>query len=285
MNVLSLFDGASCGRVALESVCVDVDKYYSSEIDKFAIKVAQSNHPDNIMLGDIEGWRTWNIEWGTIDLLIGGSPCQGFSQAGKGLAFNDPRSKLFFTFLDILNHIKSVNKSVKFMLENVKMKEEYVLLISDMLGVEPVFINSKEYSACSRPRLYWYNWSNKYVSKPTPETFDKHVDFDLTDNTMSDGWHRWWEINGPKRLLKCYSKIVKPHEQGITMVARQYANWNGNYIKTPFDFYRKPTKEELARLVGLPDKYFESVSQRQTEIMTGNGWTIPVIKNIFRNYF
>lgn len=158
VNVLSLFDGMSCGRIALERAGIEVSKYYASELDKYAIKVTQANWPNTIQLGDVTNWREWDINWSSIDLLIGGSPCQGFSFAGKQLAFDDPRSKLFFVYVDILNHIKSVNPKVKFLLENVKMKKEFLNVISDTLGVEPVFINSALVSAQSRQRYYWANW-------------------------------------------------------------------------------------------------------------------------------
>lgn len=158
MNVLSLFDGMSCGRIALERAGIEVNKYYASELDKYAIKVTQANWPETIHLGDVTKWREWDIDWSSIDLLIGGSPCQGFSFAGKQLAFDDPRSKLFFVYVDILNHIKSVNPGVKFLLENVKMKKEFLNVISDCLGVKPVFINSSLVSAQNRQRYYWANW-------------------------------------------------------------------------------------------------------------------------------
>ena len=158
MNVLSLFDGMSCGRIALERAGIEVNKYYASELDKYAIKVTQANWPETIQLGDVTKWLEWDIDWSSIDLLIGGSPCQGFSFAGKQLAFDDPRSKLFFVYVDILNHIKSVNPGVKFLLENVKMKKEYLGVISEYLGVEPVFINSALVSAQNRQRYYWANW-------------------------------------------------------------------------------------------------------------------------------
>ena len=95
MNVLSLFDGMSCGQIALNKIGIKPNKYYASELDKHAIVVTQANYPDTIQLGDATNWREWDIDWSSIDLLIGGSPCQGFSFAGKQLAFDDPRSKLF----------------------------------------------------------------------------------------------------------------------------------------------------------------------------------------------
>jgi site-specific DNA-cytosine methylase len=158
MNVLSLFDGISCGRIALERAGIHVDNYLSSEIEPNAIKIARKNYPGNWILGDVTKWREWDIDWKLIDLLIGGSPCQGFSFAGKQLAFDDPRSALFFVYVDILNHIRSVNPDVKFLLENVKMKKEHLAVITEMLGVEPVFINSNLVSAQNRQRYYWCNW-------------------------------------------------------------------------------------------------------------------------------
>ena len=158
MNVLSLFDGMSGGQIALNRAGMTVDNYYASELDKYAISVTQANYPDTVQLGDVTMWREWDIDWASIDLLIGGSPCQGFSFAGKQLAFDDPRSKLFFVYVDILNHIRLVNPDVKFMLENVRMKKEYLGIISDQLGVEPVFINSALVSAQNRQRYYWANW-------------------------------------------------------------------------------------------------------------------------------
>ncbi|MBQ7798078.1 MAG: DNA cytosine methyltransferase [Clostridia bacterium] len=169
MKVLSLFDGISCCRVALERANIQVDKYYASEIDKYAIQVAQNNYPDTIQLGDINNWRNWKIDWASIDLVAGGSPCQGFSNAGKGLNFDDPRSALFFVFVDIINHIRNVNPNVKFLLENVKMKKEWLDIISKWLNVEPVEINSSLVSAQNRQRFYWTN-----IAKiPQPE--DKHI--------------------------------------------------------------------------------------------------------------
>lgn len=156
MNVLSLFDGISCGQLALQRAGIYVDNYYASEIDKYAITITQKNFPRTYQLGNVTNWREWDLP--KIDLLIGGSPCQGFSFAGLGLNFDDPRSKLFFEYADILNYIKEYNPDVKFLLENVKMKKEYQNVISEILGVEPVEINSALVSAQNRRRLYWANW-------------------------------------------------------------------------------------------------------------------------------
>lgn len=163
MNVLSLFDGISCGRVALERANINVAKYYASEIDKYAIQVSQNNYPDTIRIGDINNWENWDVPWSNIDLILAGSPCQGFSFAGKQLAFDDKRSALFFRFAEILAHVQSFNANVKFLLENVRMKKEYENVISSIVGVEPIMINSSLVSAQNRQRLYWCNW---HVNQP-----------------------------------------------------------------------------------------------------------------------
>ena len=112
MNVLSLFDGMSCGRVSLERAGIKVDNYYASEIDKYAIKIGVKNYPDTIQLGDVTSWKDWSIDWSSIDLLIAGFPCQAWSFAGKGLGLEDPRGSLAKTLLDILRHIKYANPNM-----------------------------------------------------------------------------------------------------------------------------------------------------------------------------
>lgn len=152
LNILSLFDGMSCGQIALERAGISVDNYFSSEIDKYAIKITQKNYPNTIQLGDINNWKEWNLP--KIDLILAGSPCQGFSNAGLGLNFDDPRSKLFFVFADILKYYKPQY----FLLENVRMKKEWQEIISNTINVKPIMINSALVSAQSRKRLYWTNW-------------------------------------------------------------------------------------------------------------------------------
>lgn len=149
MNVLSLFDGISCGHVALDRAGINVENYYASEIDKYAIQITEKNYPNTIQLGDVSKLK--GIQ--DINLLIGGSPCQGFSFAGKQLNFTDPRSRLFFEYVRVLNEVKPKY----FLLENVKMKKEYQDIISKYLGVEPIEINSALVSAQNRKRLYWTN--------------------------------------------------------------------------------------------------------------------------------
>jgi DNA (cytosine-5)-methyltransferase 3A len=153
--VLSLFDGMSCGQLALQKLGIKVKTYYACEIDKHAIKVTQHNFPNTIQLGDVTKVKGSDLP--KIDLLIGGSPCQGFSFAGKQLAFDDPRSKLFFEFVRLKNECNPTY----FMLENVKMKKEFELVISKYMGVAPIEINSALLSAQNRVRLYWTNIANE----------------------------------------------------------------------------------------------------------------------------
>lgn len=160
MNVLSLFDGKSSGYTALELAGKEITNYYSSEVDKYAIQVSNSIHPIQTRLGDVTKWREWDIDWDSIDLVIAGSPCQGLSIAGKQLALDDPRSKLFYEFNDILNYVKSLNKNAKFMLENVEIKgkaKESEKIITDLMEVDPILINSALVSAQNRVRNYWSN--------------------------------------------------------------------------------------------------------------------------------
>jgi site-specific DNA-cytosine methylase len=160
-NVLSLFDGMSCGQIALTRVGIGYDRYYASEIDSHAIRVTEYNYPNTVQLGDVTKWRDWDIDWSSVDLVFAGSPCQGFSFAGKQLAFDDPRSALFFTFVEIWQHVKKHNPDAHYLLENVKMAKEHELVISRYMGVHPIEINSALVSAQNRVRLYWTNIANE----------------------------------------------------------------------------------------------------------------------------
>jgi len=154
INVLSLFDGISCGQIALNKLGIEIENYFASEIDKHAIKVTQHNYPKTKQLGSVIDVKAEDLP--KIDLLIGGSPCQGFSIAGKKLNFEDDRSKLFFEFVRLKNELNPKY----FLLENVRMKKESQDVISKYLGVEPIMINSNLVSAQNRVRYYWTNIPN-----------------------------------------------------------------------------------------------------------------------------
>lgn len=158
MKVLSLFDGMSCGRIALEKSGIEVEKYYASEIDKYAEAVSRYNYPDIVRLGDVTKWREWDIDFSEVDLLLAGFPCQAWSMAGKQKGDADPRGALVHDLLDIWAECKKHNPDVKFLFENVKMKKEFIQYINGLFGCEPVEINSALVSAQNRKRLYWCNW-------------------------------------------------------------------------------------------------------------------------------
>ncbi len=318
MKVLSLFDGISCGQIALNRIGITPDKYYASEIDKHAIKITMANYPDTIQLGDVKKWREWDIDWTSIDLLIGGSPCQGFSFAGKQLAFDDPRSKLFFVYVDILNHIRSVNPNVKFMLENVKMKKEHLAVITETLGVEPVLINSALLSAQNRQRYYWCNWC---VEQPEDKGITLADVIDgakctfLTPRGNNAGGIRSingkvgsisssaWEQNNFVIVQKGKpTKAKKNQTKAGTLTAG--ANSAGNHSQTDcvvFDgaeIYTTPsgklcfkrtigarmfTPVEFERLQTVPENYTAHVSNTQRYKALGNGWTVDVVAHIFKS--
>lgn len=172
INVLSLFDGMSCGRIALERAGIKVNQYFASEIDPYAITVTKANWPETRHLGSVSNWRNWNLP--KIDMIIAGSPCQGFSFAGKQLAFDDPRSKLFFEFIACLRFYKPK----WFLLENVNMKKSHLKIITDLLEVYPKKMNSSLVSAQNRVRWYWANWE---ISEPE----DRHI---YLQDIIEDGY-------------------------------------------------------------------------------------------------
>jgi site-specific DNA-cytosine methylase len=179
MNILSCFDGMACGRVALERAGIPVTSYHAYEIDKYAIQIATKNYPDIVSLGDVNNWCNHVDRIPVPDIILAGSPCQGFSNAGTRQNFDDPRSRLFFVFVDILKYYRSINPNVKFLLENVKMKQEWQDIISGHLGVSPVMIDSALVSAQSRKRLYWANFT---ITQPE----DKGIY--LRDIVLSDAY-------------------------------------------------------------------------------------------------
>ena len=298
MNVLSLFDGMSCGQIALERAGAKVDKYYASEIDKYAIKVTQANYPNTIQLGDVRNVKAENLP--KIDLLIGGSPCQGFSFSGKQLNFNDPRSKLFFEFVRLLKECKPKY----FLLENVRMKKEYLQVINKSLGVEPVGINSNLVSAQNRFRYYWSNIPN--IKQPKDKfIYLKDI---LEDDSQKIGARRGrYLINGVRQdgkqktagKTKQYLEIRKDFKSNcLTTVQKDNVvirdksktvpvGGRGSYDRHEWDSVdknhtRKLTCIECERLQTVPDNYTKYVSNSQRFKMLGNGWTVDVIAHIFK---
>lgn len=239
MNVLSLFDGMSCGRIALRELGIEPEHYYASEIDKFAISQTRLNFPDTIHLGDVTKWREWEIDWGTIDLILAGSPCQGFSFAGKQLAFDDPRSKLFFVFVDILSHVKALNPDVFFLLENVNMKKEHMRVITEYCGVHPVNINSNLVSAQNRNRWYWTNIRTKKVGlfgeihSDIPQPKDEGILLrDILEEEVDEKYYLSEKairyILNDKRMEKRFTQI--DGDKAVSLMAAGTCNNTGTFI-------------------------------------------------------
>ena len=284
MNVLSLFDGMSCGQIALDQLGIKVDNYYAAEIDKYAIEIAKKNYPNTIHLGDVTKIKGKDLP--QIDLLIGGSPCQGFSFAGKQLNFDDPRSALFFEFVRLL---KECNPKY-FLLENVRMKQEYEDVITNYLGVSPIKINSSLVSAQNRVRLYWSNIPN--ITQPEDRSirlidiFESDVDEKIYEAPY---YKRYDKDDGcigyigkqPKQATRVYSTNSK--SQCLTALGGGQGGKTGLYEIPNTKTCRKPTPEECERLQTVPVGYTEGVSNTQRYKMLGNGWTVEVIKHIFKN--
>lgn len=265
MIVLSLFDGMSCGQIALQKLGITPEFYFASEIDQFAIKTTKKNFPDTIHLGDIQNWKSWDIPWSIVGLVLAGSPCQGFSFIGKNLQFNDPRSALFFTLVEILEHIKQVNPNVKFLVENVAMPTKSEAIFTEKLGVSPVHVNSLNYSDQNRVRLYWANWAVGEM-RSRRDNNRLHLDPKLELFTKSHG------VWTPRPLSTCldanYSKGVDNHGQR-TMVKEG-------------ELYRKLSPEECELLQTVPLGYTAGVSNTQRYKMLGNGWTVDVVADLLK---
>lgn len=300
MNVLSLFDGMSCGQIALDRLGVKVDKYFASEIDKYAIKVAKANYPDTIHLGDVRDVKASDLP--EIDLLIGGSPCQGFSFAGKHLNFDDPRSALFFEYVRLLKELKPKY----FLLENVRMKQESQDIISEYLGVQPVAVNSNLVSAQNRYRLYWTNIpfdipSDKgIVLKDILEhgVTDREKSHCIDANYFKGGNLKSYFEKHRRQLVfsedgLCHvgdadlkghgynRRVYHPDGKSPSLCAASGGNLEPKIIVDSTS-WRKLTPIECERLQTVPDNYTNHVSNTQRYRMLGNGWTVDVITNILK---
>lgn len=278
MNVLSLFDGMSCGQLALQRAGIKVDKYFAAEIDKHAIKVTQHNFPDTIQLGDVTQVKGDSLP--QIDLLIGGSPCQGFSFAGKQLNFDDPRSKLFFEYVRLLRELKPKY----FLLENVVMKKESEDVITECLGVKPVLINSNLVSAQNRRRLYWTNIpfigypEDKDVNWSDVMDLDAQNVYYVTEKMMN------WINSAPRRVnkFKVYTKDTKTKMQMLEASHHKGISNQRCFAIEDVKGLRYISPIECERLQTVPDNYTSIVSNTQRYKMLGNGWTVDIISHLFR---
>lgn len=281
INILSLFDGMSCGQLALSSFAID--NYFASEIDKYAMLITKKNFPKTHYLGSVETVKPCVLP--KIDLLMGGSPCQGFSFSGKRLNFDDPRSKLFFQY----HRIWEEAKPDYFLLENVRMDKRSEDTITELLGVKPVEINSAKFTAHNRPRLYWTNI-------PIAPIIDRRVE--LTDILETDSTElAMFKPSVRKNLIGInVLDYLKPNgfatipcdsgyqdnKVGITKSPCLRAGNSFTLARTKSGGIRLLTPVERERLQGVPDNYTLGVSTYQRCKMLGNGWTVPVIEHIFK---
>lgn len=269
--VLSVFDGMSCGQLALQRAGIKYKEYYASEIDKHAISVTQHNFPNTKQLGSITELKTENLP--IIDLFIGGSPCQSFSSFGNGKGF-DGKSGLFWEYVRVLKELKLKNPNIKFMLENVNMKKEWCDIISNELGVEPIAFNSNLVSAQNRDRLYWTN-----INFIVPG--DKNILFnDILENLP------FREI--PKCFFKNWGDKMRI-DKGLNWVENKKANClttknchtNQYLLNEDKSLCRLLTANEFEKLQTVPLNYTNIVSNTERFKMLGNGWTVDVIAHIF----
>ena len=307
MIVLSLFDGIGTGRLALKNAGIKVSKYYACEIDKKAIQVAKNNFPEIIELGDVE---KINIsELGKTDLLIGGSPCQGFSRNGKHLNFEDERSRLFFKFVEVLQEVRKNNPQVKFMLENVRMKKEWQNVITDYLQVSPIIIDSRIHTPQARERIYWTNIEGVAQPLKTASTIREIAETRDTRNyIVQNGVKFDPAISEKERSLVSYvdgelrirqatkaGYIVAEDGDGINLQFPTSKTRRGRVIKGKMPTLdcacnvcylldgaiHKITVSEAERLQNLPTGYTEGLTDAEAREKIGNGWQEKTVRHIF----
>jgi site-specific DNA-cytosine methylase len=284
MNILSLFDGISCGQIALNRANIKYNRYYAAEIDKNAMTITNRHYPDTIQLGDVTKWQEWDIDYSKIDLLCAGFCCQSWSFSGKQKGIEDPRGMLLFTLIDIFNHIRGLNPNLKFLFENVRMKKEHQEYVDNKIGYKSIFINSNLVSAQNRLRQYWTNIPN--ITQPEDKgILQKDILEDNIDDIFLPGKALLENYDGGNQLNSLYksqANTVYPiNDKSICLCAGThgyaigYINHNG--------IIRKYTPIECERLQTLDDNWTSGISNSARYKALGNGWTVDVIVHIFKN--
>jgi site-specific DNA-cytosine methylase len=303
INSLSLFNGVGGAYLAMKELGIIINKLYVSEIDKFSNKGADSLYKNNIHLGDILEWRTWeanySINFAEIDIIYAGFPCQAWSPSGKQNGTSDPRGKLVNVLLDIYNHIKILNPDVKFMFENVSMKKEFMTFINKLFQVTPTLLNSSLVTAQTRKRNYWTNWKinplpdlgiyledileegSEFIKFTRPCILRKDVTFNKVKNPNKR--HPKVFIGAIRGRYTKDGKVVQQLEVNrsgksncLTTVQKD------NVVVLDKDHYRKLTPKEYYRLQGFPEESINTLldsglSNSQLYKICGNGWSHPVI--------
>lgn len=273
MNVLSLFDGISCGQIALARAGFIIDEYFASEIKPHAIKCTQKNYPNTIQLGSVLGIKIDDLP--KIDLLIGGSPCKGISRLNKNQeGLEHPESRLFWEYVRLLDELKPKF----FLLENTHGNKQATNIITETLRVKPISINSKLVSAQNRPRYYWTNIPG--VGQPKDKGITTKDIFDYTGEVASENRVKWLTSkSGEKSVANGYTR-VNPYPKSGCLTANGHKKWNENYLLKD-GVYRYISQNELERLQTLPIGYTDTLSYEDAYDCIGDGWTIDVIAHIF----
>ena len=272
--VLSLFDGMSCGQIALNKAGITYGKYYASEIKPHAIRCTQSNYPHTIQLGSVLDVKGSDLP--KIDLLIGGSPCKGISRLNKNQeGLEHAESKLFWEYVRLLEEVKPKY----FLLENTHGNKEATEIITETLGVKPISINSRLVSAQNRPRYYWTNIPG--IKQPNDKRITTEDVFEFNGQIV-DKYRIDWLTNesGKKSIAKGYTR-VNPYPKSGCLTANGHRKWNENYLLKD-GVYRYLSQNELEKLQTLPIGYTSVLNYDEAYECIGDGWTVDIIAHILK---
>jgi len=275
MNILSLFDGISCGQIALNKANISYDNYYASEIDKYAMEVTKKNYPNTIQLGDILNLKGSDLP--KIDLFIGGSPCKGISRLNKnqeGLEHSE--SRLFWEYIRLLDEVEPKY----YLLENTHGNKEATNTITETLGIKPISINSKLVSAQNRPRYYWTNIPD--IKQPLDKGITTNDIFDYSGVLADECRIKWLNSESGKKSIKNGYTKVNPYPKSGCLTALGHKKWNENYLYRD-GVYRYLSQTEIEKLQTLPVGYTKILSYDEAYDCIGDGWTVDVIAHIFKN--
>ena len=275
MNVLSLFDGISCGQIALNRANIPYNNYYASEIKPHAIKCTLDNYPNTIQLGDILNLKGSDLP--KIDLFIGGSPCKGISRLNKnqeGLEHSE--SRLFWEYIRLLDEVKPKY----YLLENTHGNKEATNTITETLGINPISINSKLVSAQNRPRYYWTNIPD--IKQPLDKGITTNDIFDYSGVLADECRVKWLNSESGKKSVKNGYTKVNPYPKSGCLTALGHKKWNENYLHRD-GVYRYLSQTEIEKLQTLPVGYTKILSYDEAYDCIGDGWTVDVIAHILKN--
>jgi site-specific DNA-cytosine methylase len=265
-RILSLFDGMSCGQIALNKIGYEYGEYYASEIDKYAMQVAQKNYPNTKQIGSVTEVNGFNLP--KIELFYGGSPCQSFSRSGDNTGF-EGKSGLFWEYVRVLKEVQPKY----FLLENVLMKKEWEDVITEALGVKPIEIKSSLFVPQARRRLYWTNIPN--IEQPT------QVVYDIEDFIDGDGFASSCGVDRVFKRKQIFNTLTATYWKGIRGSSRPAVSTSEGFLDDDRSAHRMLSPNECERLQTVPLDYTDGVSKTQRFKMLGNGWTVDAIAHIF----